>query len=223
MNTSKSNPAITPRGDEERGMQTLIRNPLLRTLFVLVWSFFAFSPTVQGQVTALYDKPIADSLRVVSLRDSALRVFNSDSLIEKTMATPDTVMRPGKSTTTALLASMVVPGLGQIYNESYWKAPIVWGLGYYLVSVYKQQNTLYQQYRREYAVSIDSVNLSGDGNLRGLRDFYLKQRDTFAWYIAIAYIVNLLDAYVDASLYNFEVSPNLQPTNGIRATITIHF
>lgn len=223
MNIQKDNPALSPPGIQGRGIQTYIRNPLLKLLIILVLSIFAFILNVQGQVTALNEKPIADSLRVVSPRDSALRVFNSDSLIEKSMATPDTVLRPGKSTTGAVLASMVVPGLGQIYNESYWKAPLIWGLGYYFVSVYKQQNNLYQQYRRQYAASIDSVNLSGDGNLRGLRDFYQKQRDTFGWYIAIAYIVNLIDAYVDASLYNFEVSPNLQPSSGMRATLTIHF
>ena len=55
----------------------------------------------------------------------------------------------------------------------------------------------------------------------GNRNFYHNQRDTFAWYLAIEYVVNLLDAYVDASLYNFEVSPNLQPTTEMRASLRI--
>ena len=195
----------------------------MKPFFVLGLLWFALVPAVQGQVTALYEEPIAVPLRIVSFPDSTLRAFNKDSLIERTMATPDTVIRAGKSTTVALLASMAVPGLGQIYNASYWKAPVVWGLGYYFVSVYKQQNKLYQQYRKEYSVSLDSIPPSGDANLKSLRDFYQKQRDTFGWYIAIAYVVNLLDAYVDASLFNFEVSPNLQPVSEMRATVTIHF
>jgi hypothetical protein len=59
-------------------------------------------------------------------------------------------------------------------------------------------------------------NPGGDGRERQLRDFYRRQRDTFGWYMAIAYLVNVLDAYVDASLYGFEVSPNLQPKNDIQ-------
>jgi len=124
---------------------------------------------------------------------------------------------------------MILPGAGQIYNESYWKAPVIWGLEYYFFSVYKNQDNLYKQNRALYENALDSVAAGNDqfqtmaGYYKGLRDFYRNQRDTFGWYVAIAYIVNLLDAYVDASLYNFEVSPNLQPTNSIQATVHIHF
>ncbi len=122
-----------------------------------------------------------------------------------------------------MLASLVVPGAGQIFNGSYWKTPMIWGLGYYFVSIYKQENTLYQKYRKEYSASIDSVNTTGNRSLKDLRDFYHGQRDTFGWYIAITYLINVLDAYVDASLYSFEVSPNLQPSNDLRATLRVRF
>jgi hypothetical protein len=155
------------------------------------------------------------------LSDSS-RISREDSLILRATATSDTVFRPGKSTTIALLASMILPGTGQIYNGSYWKAPIVWGVGYYFWTVYNQENKLFRQHRDLYAASIDSVNTSGNLNEKSLRDFYRGQRDLFGWYLAIAYLINLLDAYVDASLYNFEVSPALQPAadfRGLRLTI----
>jgi hypothetical protein len=189
-------------------------------VYTILLSFFV-SPAGQAQVSPHYEQPIATPLRIVSLPDSVIHVFNEDSLIMKTMSNADTVQRPGKSTTVAFVASMIVPGAGQIYNGSYWKAPIIWGVGYYFFSVYNQQNKLYGQYSREYAASIDSNNTRGDLSVRDNRNFYHKQRDTFGWYIAITYVINLIDAYVDASLYNFEVSPNLQPTSELRASVRI--
>lgn len=195
-------------------MRPLVYNILL--------SFFVLTP-LHSQQPRRYEQPIATPLWILTLPDSLIRIFNEDSLIAKSVFTSDTVLRSGKSTTVALLASLVVPGAGQIYNGSYWKTPMIWGLGYYFVSIYKQENTLYQKYRKEYSASIDSVNTTGNRSLKDLRDFYHGQRDTFGWYIAITYLINVLDAYVDASLYSFEVSPNLQPSNDLRATLRVRF
>ena len=114
-----------------------------------------------------------------------------------------------KSPGLALALSAVLPGAGQFYNESYWKIPIVAGLGVYLVSEWIQNNDLTQDYRDQFSASITSANPFGDARLLSLREFYKDQRDTFTWYLAILYVANLLDAYVDASLYDFSVSDDL--------------
>jgi hypothetical protein len=183
---------------------------------------------LHSQQPRRYEQPIATPLRILSLPDSLIRIFNEDSIVAKSVFTSDTVLRRGKSTTVAMLASLVVPGAGQIYNEAYWKTPLIWGLGYYFVSIYRQQNTLYQQYRNEYSAAIDTIPATvilplKVQKLKDNRDFYHSQRDTFGWYIAITYLINVLDAYVDASLYSFEVSPNLQPSNDLRATLRVRF
>ena len=193
----------------------------LKLLGFLTLLWFFILPAVRAQVSPRYEQPIATPLRIVSLPDSGIHVFNEDSAVAKMAFNSDTVRRPGKSTTAALLASLVVPGAGQIYNGSYWKVPIIWGVGYYFISVYNQQNKLYQQYRTAYTASIDSASPGGNATILSNRNFYHNQRDTFAWYLAIEYVINLLDAYVDASLYNFEVSPNLQPTTEMRASLRI--
>ena len=143
-------------------------------------------------------------------------LLNEDSLIVAATATSDTMVRQGKSTTTAMLSSMVIPGAGQIYNGSYWKAPVIWGVGFYFWTVYNNQDKLYRQSKALYTASITATVPAGDGREKDNRDFYRHQRDTFGWYLAITYLVNVLDAYVDASLYGFEVSPNLQPKNDIQ-------
>ena len=193
----------------------------VRRLFVVVLLSLSAVTAGMAQGSSLYEQPIAPPLRIALLPDSVVHVFNEDSAVAKLGFSTDTVRRSGKSTTVALIASAVVPGAGQIYNGSYWKAPIIWGFGYYFISVINQQNKLYKQYRAAYAASVDSLPPNGNGDILGQRDFYRNQRDTFGWYLAIEYVINLLDAYVDASLYNFEISPNLQPTAEMRASLRI--
>jgi hypothetical protein len=193
----------------------------LRPLVCVILLSLSAAPAGIAQVSPHYEQPIAPPLRIAFLSDTVVHVFNEDSAVAKLGLSTDTVRRPGKSTTVALLASAVVPGAGQIYNGSYWKVPIIWGFGYYFISVVNQQNKLYKQYRAAYQASVDSTPPNGNTDILTSRDFYRNQRDTFGWYLAIEYIINLLDAYVDASLYNFEISPNLQPTAEMRASLRI--
>jgi hypothetical protein len=168
--------------------------------------------------------PAAAAPVVQAKRDTVIR-WNEDSLIAARTMSADTVMRPKKSATVAMLASMVLPGAGQIYNESYWKAPVVWGFGAYFYYVYRDQNKQYQSFRDAYAAIVDSTSTNDQQAyktfLLGQRKFYFSQRNTFGWYLAITYLITIVDAYVDASLFNFEVSPDLQPHGEWKATLHI--
>src|ERR1035437_6450972 len=62
----------------------------------------------------------------------------------------DTSFVMQKSAWGAVLRSAVIPGLGQIYNQSYWKAPIVWGIGAWLVYNWIQNNKSYKIYRDQF-------------------------------------------------------------------------
>ena len=116
-----------------------------------------------------------------------------------------------KSTTMAIVLSAVLPGAGQIYTERYLHAPVVWGLGYYLVNQWQKGDRLYRDYGTRFAnsVALDTVRNLGNDQLRSIRDFYLDERDRIGLYIAILYVLNIVDAYVGASLYSFEVSDEL--------------
>lgn len=187
-----------------------------------------------AQYISRYERPISTPIFFVPFSDT-LRIFlNEDSLITAQVGVADTTILPPKSPTIAMLSSMVLPGAGQIYNESYLKVPVIWGLGYYFYSIYKNQDDLYKQTRTTYEQTLFARDTSTNvgkkseldylaGEYRGLRDNYKRQRNEFGWYLVITYILNVLDAYVDAALYNFEVSPNLQGTSQwqIRARIPI--
>ena len=124
--------------------------------------------------------------------------------VEKKKMT-DKQFRMKKSPTVAVLLSAALPGAGQFYNESYWKIPIIGGLVGYFGYEYFRNNNLYKDYRDRYVESQTGVNPAGDPNLKILREFYRDQRDDFVWYFLIVYVVNMVDAYVDAHLFDFDV------------------
>jgi hypothetical protein len=113
-----------------------------------------------------------------------------------------------KSPLKAVLLSAVLPGAGQFYNRSYWKVPIIAGLIGYFGYEYINNNNKFKDYRDQYNASITPENEFGDLYLKSLREFYRNQRNDFVWYFMIVYVVNLVDAFVDAHLFDFDVREN---------------
>lgn len=108
-----------------------------------------------------------------------------------------------------MLLSAVLPGAGQFYNESYWKIPVILGLGSYWGYEWVQMNNELITYKSKYSESLVKFPPSGNDKYKNLRDFYRSERDKFAWYLGILYVLNIVDAYVDASLFDFSVDDNL--------------
>jgi hypothetical protein len=110
-----------------------------------------------------------------------------------------------KSAWGAVIRSAVIPGFGQFYNESYWKIPVVWGFLGWFAYQWNTSNNSYINYRDLYNGSINQ-NSTGNSSYLSLREFYKDQRDLFAVFFGLAYLLNLIDAYVDAHLFDFDVS-----------------
>jgi len=110
-----------------------------------------------------------------------------------------------KSAWGAVLRSAIIPGFGQFYNESYWKIPVVWGFLGWFAYQWNTANNKYINYRDLY-----NGSLNPDGTRNSLyleyREFYKDQRDLFAVFVGLAYFLNLVDAYVDAHLFDFDIS-----------------
>lgn len=106
-----------------------------------------------------------------------------------------------KSPWGAVGRSAILPGWGQIYNESYWKAPVVWGVMGWFVYSWIDNNNIYNDYKNLYSQTGESLYLE-------YRNFYRDQRDEFAIYLLLTYFLNLVDAYVDAHLFDFSVDEN---------------
>jgi hypothetical protein len=176
-----------------------------RTAQFLGILFLVFAPAV----VPAQEKPPPDSGAVPSRQARADTSRNTPGdwrfLGADSISAP---RRQAKSTTTAVLLSAVLPGAGQFYNGSYWKVPIVTGLGAYFAYEFFSNNSKYQDYKDLYTASQPDI---GGGNQRyyTLREFYRKERDRFGWYFLLLYIVNLVDAYVDASLSDFAISDDV--------------
>ena len=137
----------------------------------------------------------------------------------------------------AVWLGVILPGAGQIYNGSYWKLPIVYGTfmgcGYAIsrmqnrYSGYKnayldlyndiQDGTVSEDPGKSYiAVIPDGYNLSRVGGentwlntLKNKQSTYRRYRDYSILAIVVAYALSLIDAYVDAQLFDFDISPDL--------------
>lgn len=115
----------------------------------------------------------------------------------------------------ASVLSAILPGAGQIYNRKYWKAPLIYagfgGLGYFFVTNNSQYNYFRKNLVAEYDENPETINDSGYNGqqLQTQKLYYRRYRDFAAIGIATIYLVNIIDANVDAHLKTFDVSNDL--------------
>lgn len=173
----------------------------------------------------------SDTMVVDTNADHSTVRISRSAVSDSTAADTSVVVIKQNSALTAVLLSAVVPGGGQIYNGSYWKVPIIYGLQAFFVYEWISNNKSYQSFRTQYE---DSLKTAGPppwslqqqqylSSLQGDRDSYHDQRDSYAWYIVGVYALSILDAYVDAELSGFDVSPSLgfAPNGSASAAISV--
>jgi len=116
----------------------------------------------------------------------------------------------------AAILSAILPGTGQAYNRKYWKMPIVYAAGFtggYLISSNHKE---WKTYRQAYIFRTDEDPDTMDDfpnytaqQLRVFRDYYRRNMELSVVLSAAVYILQILDATVDAHLFDFDVSNNL--------------
>jgi len=171
-------------------------------------------PPVTGTIAPQSDTipPVTESSRpefkpVYREADTVRREFDTiPRVMEPGMLTADTVEAGepdfSHSPSKAMMYALVLPGLGQAYNKKYFKIPIVYvGLGAAVYAI-NYNSTNYRIASQEYAQD------QNDLNERYLRTW---RRWMEISYIALAavYALQVLDAYVDAHLYSWDVNQNL--------------
>ena len=129
----------------------------------------------------------------------------------------------------AVWLSALCPGLGQIYNRRYWKLPIVVGGFMGLAYATSWNNGQYQDYVQAYRDITDSdpetksymdffPPTTNEADLdptwltstfKSRKDYFRRNRDLCIICVVALYLVCMLDAYVDASLAHFDISPSL--------------
>lgn len=120
----------------------------------------------------------------------------------------------------AAMYSALLPGLGQAYNQKYWKIPIVYAGFGTLVYFINQNNTEYNKFKDAYAFVIaekegnppneyvERYEQNAD-KLRKIKDYYRRNLELSYILTGTLYLLNILDATVDAHFFNFNVDKDL--------------
>jgi hypothetical protein len=131
---------------------------------------------------------------------------------------PDSVLEKMHSPLKASLMSICLPGLGQFYNRKYWKIPVIYaGLGvmtYFIVTNASE----YSKYKNAYIESAnndttgqyqDIVNRYSQDELLNAREYYRRNLEISCIITGVWYILNIVDAAVDAHLFTYNISKDL--------------
>lgn len=193
-------------------LQFNVRGVLLLMIFLL------FSIVVDGQDTLV--KPISpDTNRLKSESVSPDSIpFRTDTVLKQAQAPLQIVDSPKvHSVRKATLLSTYLPGAGQVYNRKTWKVPIIYaafaGMGYLIKfnhdNFKKFDNALLARYDNDPNTVDDYATIYSEDNLRSLSDFYRRNRDLSVIGLTLIYVLNIVDAHVDAHLFNFNVDDDL--------------
>jgi hypothetical protein len=180
-----------------------------RTIVCLLFISVVFH--VEAQQNTVPQPP--DSVKVIAL---------PDTLVVETGFKPD----PKK----AVIYSAIFPGLGQIYNRKYWKLPILYGGFVGLSYAITWNNSHYQDYfdaqrallddnpdnddiwkkMLPYGMDPETADRNWFSDVVKDRKNYFRYYRDFSIIITVAlYGLGIVDAYVDAQLFEFDVSPDL--------------
>jgi hypothetical protein len=176
-----------------------------------------------------------------------LILSNSQSFAQETDSLKIENQKKPHSIKRATIYSAVLPGLGQGYNKKYWKIPIVYaGFGvmtYFIVTNINEFNKykeayVYKANGETYPIDNEYVDRYNLDQLESGMDTYRRYRDISYIVTALWYVINILDANVDAHFVDYDISddltinwepyfqpvrtietPVLQPEAGLRITL----
>ena len=165
---------------------------------------------------------------VVPQEDSAtIAILADTTIVAKKKGRDWNTWRPDPKK--ALWLALVIPGAGQIYNRKYWKLPIFYGGLVGCIYAMSWNDQMYHDYAQAYMdimdddPTTDSYNSFlhlgaqiNEGNMtyyqevfRKRKDRYRRWRDLSLFAMIGVYAISVIDAYVDASLSDFDISDDL--------------
>ena len=184
--------------------------------------------TTNVAVVISTDHVTADTLAPDTLLADTLKALRSLSDKKEKNSAPVKLHYRQPDPKRALWLALVLPGAGQIYNHKYWKLPIIYGgfLGCTYALLWNQQ--MYKDYTQAYLDIMDDDPTTASYNnmlpygyditgreeqfksiFKRKKDFYRKNRDLSIFAFFGVYLLSVIDAYVDAQLSTFDITPDL--------------
>ena len=194
----------------------------------LPWAAQAQKAVTASQSTADENQPavVAPADTTFSAKDS-LKLNSMLQVATKKPKRDWSTWRP--DTKRAMWLAIVLPGAGQIYNRKYWKLPIIYGGFVGCAYAITWNNQMYHDYSQAYmdimdddpttdsynqflhlGATIDASNMDRYKEIfRKRKDRYRRWRDMGVFVMIGVYAFSIIDAYVDASLSEFDISDDL--------------
>jgi len=160
---------------------------------------FAQEHTTSTPINNLNEQP-SNSITLDQQRKDSLRVILNDL--------------PRKAT----LRSLIIPGWGQLTNKRWWKVPIIYGALYLFITEYISARKEYHAFLKEAQYrTLNPTETFGEPAYNGLStDGIIKYKDQYSRNVDICmltligiYTFNVIDAYVDAKFFRFDISDKL--------------
>ena len=205
---------------------------IFRTLFVAVGLLLCLFASAQGEVKvdSVMDKAMSDTVHradkpVLTAKDTlALLQLQKEG---KKIKRDWTTWKPNPKR--AMWLAIVLPGAGQIYNRKYWKLPIFYGGFLGCAYAMRWNNQMYADYAQAYIdIMDDNPNTNSfnqflhlgsqitDQNIDRYKELFRKRKDRFRRWRDLSFFcmigvygLSIIDAYVDASLSQFDISDDL--------------
>ncbi len=154
---------------------------------------------------------------------SVLAYSATDSTELITIEAADTASTLSKhSPPLATVMSAIIPGAGQVYNHKYWKVPIIYagfaGVGYFAYSnnaEYQYYDKLIDRYNdRDSSIKDGKIRIGQNlyasvENVKAQRDYFRRYRDLNVIIMGGWYILNIIDANVDAHFFDYDIGDDL--------------
>ena len=165
-----------------------------------------------------------------------------EKIVKEKIEIPQGVYNP-LSPSKAAFYSAILPGMGQIYNKKYWKAPIVWGILGGTTYLYIDNNSIYKRYRTAFKLRkaglqdeftlIDAAGnttvLISEAGLENAQKQLRENRDLALLSSVLVYVLQIVEASVNAHLLQFNTDdsltfrPALMPDNMNLANTVVGF
>jgi hypothetical protein len=98
--------------------------------------------------------------------------------------------------------------MGQFYNKQYWKVPVFLGVSAFFMGRAIYYNNRFLEKKAQYDTL--AANSSIRSTVKLQREFYRDNRDLNVAYFLGVEILNMIDAYVGAHLFDFDVGEDLK-------------
>ncbi len=194
----------------------------------------------------MLQKKILFSILVLFITNCLYSQKDTTTVKEKNMLAqtelPQGVYNP-LSPSKAAFYSAILPGMGQIYNKKYWKAPIVWGALAGTTYLYIDNNSIYKRYRTAFKLRkaglqdeftlIDAAGnttvLISEAGLENAQKQLRENRDLALLSSVLVYVLQIVEASVNAHLLQFNTDdsltfrPALMPDNMNLANTVVGF